>query len=120
METMFSMWLVLEPYKYEWNVSTCPPRENLHVSLRFVEGDEKESLKPETVKCGHESKGTRTRERLRWRGLETYTKDRPVLSSEGALQKQDRNCQRLINIWSYKAYWLTARQSQCDFDLKNV
>jgi hypothetical protein len=31
----------------------------------------------------------------------TLTHDRPVLSSKGAPQKQNRNCQRLINIWSY-------------------
>jgi hypothetical protein len=32
------------------------------VTLRVVAGDEKGSLKSETVKYGHESKGTRTRE----------------------------------------------------------
>jgi hypothetical protein len=47
-----------------------------------TKGNEKGSLKSETVKCGHESQGTRTRERLRWRGPATYTKDRSVLSSE--------------------------------------
>jgi hypothetical protein len=34
------------------------------VTLRIVGGDEKGSLKSETVKYGHESQGTRTRERL--------------------------------------------------------
>jgi hypothetical protein len=38
------------------------------VTLRVVGGDEKGSLKSETVKYGHESQMTRTRERLRWRG----------------------------------------------------
>jgi hypothetical protein len=57
------------------------------VTLRVVHGDEKGSLKSETVKYGHESKGTRTRERLRWRGSATYTKDRTVLSSEMARHK---------------------------------
>jgi hypothetical protein len=32
------------------------------VALRVVEGDEKGSLESETVKYGHESQGTRTRE----------------------------------------------------------
>jgi hypothetical protein len=54
------------------------------VTLRVVEGDEKGSLKSETVKYGRKSQGTRTRERLRWQGSVAHTKDRPVLSSERA------------------------------------
>jgi hypothetical protein len=71
------------------------------VTLRVVAGDEKGSLKSETVKYGHESKGPRTRERLCWRGPVTYTKDRLVFSSDRAPQKHDRNCQRVINIWTW-------------------
>jgi hypothetical protein len=37
-----------------------------NTSLRVVGGDEKGSLKFETVKYGNEPEGTRTRERLRW------------------------------------------------------
>jgi hypothetical protein len=62
-----------------WNTST--------VTLRVVGGDEKGSLKSETVKYGRESQGTRPRERLRWQGPAAYTKDRLVLSSERALHK---------------------------------
>jgi hypothetical protein len=58
------------------------------------------SLKYETVKYGHESQGNRTRERLHWRGPAAYIKDRPILSSERAPQKQDGNCQTIINNWS--------------------
>jgi hypothetical protein len=54
------------------------------VTLRVVGGDEKGSLKCETVKCGRKSQGTRTRETLRWQGQAAYTKDRSVLSSERA------------------------------------
>jgi hypothetical protein len=36
----------------------------------------------------------------RVRGPEAYTKDRPALSSEGAPQKQDRNCQTVIWLWA--------------------
>jgi hypothetical protein len=50
--------------------------------LRVVGGDEKGSLKSETVKYDRESQGTRIRERLRWQGPAAYTKDRPVLLSE--------------------------------------
>jgi hypothetical protein len=42
------------------------------VTLRVVGGDEKGSLKSETVKYGRESQGTRTRERLCWQGSATY------------------------------------------------
>jgi hypothetical protein len=52
------------------------------VTLRVVGGDEKESLKSETVKYGRKSQGTRTRERLCWQGPAAQTKDRPALSSE--------------------------------------
>jgi hypothetical protein len=56
------------------------------VTPRIEGGDEKKSLKSGTVKYGHEF------------GRAAYTKDRCVLSSERAPQKNDRNCQRLINI----------------------
>jgi hypothetical protein len=52
------------------------------VILRVVGGDEKGSLKTETVKFGRESQKTRTLERLRWQGPAVYTHDKPVLSSE--------------------------------------
>jgi hypothetical protein len=57
------------------------------VTLRVVGGDEKGSLKSETVKYGRESKGTRTQEGLRWRGPAAYTKDIAILSSEKAYHK---------------------------------
>jgi hypothetical protein len=57
------------------------------VTLRVVGGDEKISLKSETVKYGRESQDTQTQERLRWQGPAAYTKDRPVLSLERAPQK---------------------------------
>jgi hypothetical protein len=57
------------------------------VTLRVVGGYEKGSLKSETVRYGHESQGTLTRERIRWRGPAAYAKDRPLLSSERTPQK---------------------------------
>jgi hypothetical protein len=57
------------------------------VTLRVVGGDEKESLKSETLKYGLGSVGTRTQGKLLWQGPATYTKDRPVLSSERTLHK---------------------------------
>jgi hypothetical protein len=52
------------------------------VNLRVVGGDEKGSLESETIKYGREFQGTRTRERLRWRGAAAIANDRPVLLSE--------------------------------------
>jgi hypothetical protein len=57
------------------------------VTLRVVGGDEKGSVKSETVKYGRGSQGTSTQERLRWQRPEAYTKDRPVLTSERAPHK---------------------------------
>jgi hypothetical protein len=55
------------------------------VAIRVLGGDEKRSLESETVKYGHESHGTLTREWLRCRGLAAIGNDRLVLSSERAL-----------------------------------
>jgi hypothetical protein len=52
------------------------------VALRVVGGDVKGSLESETVKYGHKSHGTGTREWLRWRGPAATVNDRPVLSLE--------------------------------------
>jgi hypothetical protein len=49
------------------------------VALRVVGGDE-----TERVNYGRESHGTRTRDRLRWRGPAAIVNDRPVLLSERA------------------------------------
>jgi hypothetical protein len=53
------------------------------VTLRVVGGDEKGSLKSETVKYGRKSLGTRTRERLRWQGPAAYTKTDPSSRQSG-------------------------------------
>jgi hypothetical protein len=80
------------------------------VTLRVVGGDEKESLKTETVKYGHEPQWTRTRERVRWRGPAAYTQDRPVLSSERAPHiKKTVIVKRVINIWSWPQIGSTRR-----------
>jgi hypothetical protein len=59
------------------------------VTLWVVGGDEKGSLESETVKYGRESQGTRPEKDFTGKGRE----DTP--------QKQDRNCQTVINIWSW-------------------
>jgi hypothetical protein len=66
-----------------------------------VGGDEKGSLKSDTVKYGRESQGTRTKGRLRWQGPAAYIKDRPVLSSERAPHKNKTvTVTQVIKIWS--------------------
>jgi hypothetical protein len=57
------------------------------VTLRVVGGDEKGTLKSETVKYGREFQVIRTHERLRWQGPAAYTKDIPILSSDKAPHK---------------------------------
>jgi hypothetical protein len=57
------------------------------VTLRVVGGDEKGSLKYETVKYGRESQGTLTIERLRWQGPVACTNDTRPLVREGAPQE---------------------------------
>jgi hypothetical protein len=93
-EAMFSAWSVQSGYKNVFSSIMWRKRETSTrveagsntstVTLRVVGGDEKWSLKSETVKYGRKSQGTRTRERLRWQGPAAHTKDRPVLSSERA------------------------------------
>jgi hypothetical protein len=54
------------------------------VALRVVGGDEKGSLEFETVKYGRKSKGTLSRERLRWQGPAAIVNEKAVLSLERA------------------------------------
>jgi hypothetical protein len=95
------------------------------VTLRVVGGDERGSLKSETVKYGREFQGTRTRERLRWQGPVACKKDRPVLSSERAPSKNNKtitfNSNKHLVMGPRRGLTprlvLTDRQSQCDLDL---
>jgi hypothetical protein len=65
-------------------VSFCSAGTNTStVTLRFVGGDEKGSLKAETVKYSLEIQGTRTRERLRWRGPQHIQKTDPSSRQRG-------------------------------------
>jgi hypothetical protein len=71
------------------------------VTLRVVGGDEKGSLKSETAKYGRVSQGTRTKERLLWKGPAAHTKDRPDFSSERAPHKNKTvTVTQVIKIWS--------------------
>jgi hypothetical protein len=59
------------------------------VTLRVVGGEEKGSLKSETVKYGREYQGTRNRERP----SSIYKRQTRPLVREGAPRNQERNCQ---------------------------
>jgi hypothetical protein len=60
------------PVMYELNSYILFRRYTSTVTLRVVGGNEKGSLKSETVKYGRESEEARTRERLRWQGPAAY------------------------------------------------
>jgi hypothetical protein len=71
LETVFSVGSVKSVYKRgvpkfrSWQFTRVEAGSNTStVTLRVAGGDEKGSLKSETVKYGHEFQGTRTRERL--------------------------------------------------------
>jgi hypothetical protein len=87
---VFSMWSVPEVITWiagamSQGVTRVEAGSNTStVTLRIVGGDEKESLKSETVKYGRKSQGTTTEKDCAGKGPATYTKDRPVLSSERA------------------------------------
>jgi hypothetical protein len=93
-------------FDFDLNTSTWPSVEEgsnaATTALRVVGGDEKESLKSETVKYGHEPQGTRTPRKTKLaRASSIYKRQTRPLVREGATQKQDRNCQTIINIWSW-------------------
>jgi hypothetical protein len=66
---------LLEDWEAGSNTST--------VTLRVVGGDEKGSLKSETVKYSLKSQGTRTQERLRWQGQQHIQKTDPTSRQRG-------------------------------------
>jgi hypothetical protein len=73
---------------------------NSTVTLRVVGGDEKGSLKSETVKYDHEAPGAWTLETQPGEGQQHTQKTDQSSRQRGRPRKQDRNCQRVINIWS--------------------
>jgi hypothetical protein len=104
---MFSMWFARRVYNEYLLYLRRDPRvetgsNTSTVTLRVVGGDEKGSLKCETVKYGRETKGVPTKERLRWQGPAAYKKVGPVLSSERAPHKKKKTVIviRVIKIWS--------------------
>jgi hypothetical protein len=83
------MWSVPRLYNASYKYDSFQTRVEVGsntstMTLRVVGGNEKGSLKFDTVKYSRKSQGTSTRERLRWQGRAAHTKDRPVLSLERA------------------------------------
>jgi hypothetical protein len=70
------------------------------VTLRVVGGDEKGSLKSETVRYGRESQGTRTQKYCAGEASSNCKRQTRPLVREGAPNQQTRNCQTIIKIWS--------------------
>jgi hypothetical protein len=92
------------------------------VTLRVVGGDEKRSqLSDSNIWSWVPRDSDPTKNALAGARSKYKRQTRPLVR-EGAPQKQDRICQKIINIWSrardgarYQDL-LTDRQSQCDFD----
>jgi hypothetical protein len=71
------------------------------VTLRVVGGDEKESLKSETVKYGPEYQETRTQEDCAGKGQQHIQKTDPSSRQRGRPTKNKTvTVKRVINIWS--------------------
>jgi hypothetical protein len=90
------------------------------MTLRVVGGDEKGSLKCETVKYGRKSQGTRTRETLRWRIPAAIINDRPILPLERMLHKDyNRKCSvRKLNYCVVSVKGLGAKTNWLAVNLK--
>jgi hypothetical protein len=108
LQTMFSTRSVQMGYKKNSSKNNSVTRveagsNTSTVTLRVVGGDEKGSLKSETVKCGRESRVARDsdlRKTALARASSTYKRQTRPLVREGAPQKQHHNFQTVINIWS--------------------
>jgi hypothetical protein len=70
------------------------------VTLRVVGGDEMGSLKSETV-WSRVPRDSDPRKTALTRASSKYKRPTLPLVREGTPQKQDRNCQTIINIWSW-------------------
>jgi hypothetical protein len=81
MQTVFSTRSVPRCYKQD-SLECLEILLDHPVPEGYKYGDLALQVESETVKYGREYQGTRTRERLRCQGPASYTKDRPVLSSE--------------------------------------
>jgi hypothetical protein len=66
-------------------------------------------------------KGLRPEEDCAGKSQQHMQKTDPSSCQKGRLTKQNRNCQIVINIWTWALdgarHWLAGRQLQCDFDL---
>jgi hypothetical protein len=94
-ERLFSVWSTLWLYNESCEPCVEAGSNTSTVTLRVVGGDEKGSLKSQIVKYGRKSHGTNT-----WlaRASSIYKRQTRPLVREGAPQKQDPNCQTVINI----------------------
>jgi hypothetical protein len=70
------------------------------VTLRVVGGDEKGSLKSETVNMVASPKGLGPEKDCAGNCQQRVQRQTRPLVREGTPQKQDRKCQTIVNIWS--------------------
>jgi hypothetical protein len=82
------------------------------VALRVIWGNEKGSVKSETVKYDHESHGNQTKEWMHWRGPGAIVNDRPNLSPDRMLYKDyDHRCSIEKNILATSLKGLGAKMN---------
>jgi hypothetical protein len=96
------------------------------MTLQVVGYDEKGSLKSESKIWSRIPKDMDPRKTALASASSIYKRQTRPIVRKGAPEKQDRNCQRVINIWSWARDgprhqdWLadrpTDRQSECDLD----
>jgi hypothetical protein len=106
-QAVFSVWSVPRGYK---RTESEDMKKHTHVEAgsntstvtpRVVGGDDKGSLKSETVKMwSRVPRDSDLRKTTLARVSSIYKRHSRHLVREGTPQKQDRNCQRVINIWS--------------------
>jgi hypothetical protein len=111
---------ILTGWSLLWRRNWFPVRDGLNLYILFTSARNQQgsgppgwgSLECETVKYGHESRETRTREWLRWRVPSAIINDRPFLSSARALHIKKPATVWLIRMWSWaRDGRLTPRQT---------
>jgi hypothetical protein len=87
-KNMFYNQSVKDSLKESFELNPCGGGdEYLHRDPASLRRRRKARLKSETVKYGHESKGTRTQEILRWRVPASYTRTDPSSRQRGSATK---------------------------------
>jgi hypothetical protein len=96
----------------EWELTSPVWRRSRIPPPRVIGGDEKGSLRCEDSKIWSQvPRDSDPRKTAPARASSIYKRQTRPLAREDAPQKQDRNCQTVINIWSTRSeFWCTCTQ----------